>query len=295
MKRQIRGELAWQRLQRRQIEPFVNVGDDEVQAVIDAAQRRRAARPNIESPRSSSRATPETAAEVRGQCRADRPADPRRRLLPGLCAPIFRSLDRGARRRSRLGPRRAAARRSWPPLVREMPVGAVSDPIPVPGGFSIVALADTRQILVADPRDARAQPDADVDRAAGRARPRRRPRRGPASSAQATQAMGGCGRAAEAAQRDRRRARLERPGPGPRAAAAAAADAAQPQRRPGDAAVRLGRADQRPRPVRPRRSRGGDRPELRRRSTTQLNEERVNRRAQRYLRDLRRDAVVDYR
>ena len=27
----------------------------------------------------------------------------------------------------------------------------------------------------------------------------------------------------------------------------------------------------------------------------QLNEERVNRRAQRYLRDLRRDAVVDYR
>ena len=35
LKRQIRGELAWERLQRRQIEPFVNVGDDEVQAVID--------------------------------------------------------------------------------------------------------------------------------------------------------------------------------------------------------------------------------------------------------------------
>ena len=28
---------------------------------------------------------------------------------------------------------------------------------------------------------------------------------------------------------------------------------------------------------------------------TQLEEERVNRRAQRYLRDLRRDAVIDYR
>src|SRR4051812_15983326 len=34
LKRQIRGELAWERLKRRRIEPFVNVGEDEVQAVI---------------------------------------------------------------------------------------------------------------------------------------------------------------------------------------------------------------------------------------------------------------------
>ena len=35
MRRQIHAELAWQRLQSRQIAPFVNVGDEEVQAVID--------------------------------------------------------------------------------------------------------------------------------------------------------------------------------------------------------------------------------------------------------------------
>ena len=34
LKRQIKGELSWQRLQGRQIAPFVNVGDDEVRAVI---------------------------------------------------------------------------------------------------------------------------------------------------------------------------------------------------------------------------------------------------------------------
>jgi len=34
LKRQIRGELSWQRVQRRNIEPFVTVGEDEVQAVI---------------------------------------------------------------------------------------------------------------------------------------------------------------------------------------------------------------------------------------------------------------------
>ena len=32
---QIRGELAWSRLLRRKVEPLVNVGDDEVKAVID--------------------------------------------------------------------------------------------------------------------------------------------------------------------------------------------------------------------------------------------------------------------
>ena len=55
------------------------------------------------------------------------------------------------------------------------------------------------------------------------------------------------------------------------------------------------RADQRAGAVRPRRSAAGERAERRARSTTRSSEERVNRRAQRYLRDLRRDAVIDYR
>jgi hypothetical protein len=41
LKRQIRGELSWQRLQRRQIEPFVTVGDDEVRRVMASLEARR--------------------------------------------------------------------------------------------------------------------------------------------------------------------------------------------------------------------------------------------------------------
>src|SRR5205085_5811441 len=39
-------------------------------------------------------------------------------------------------------------------VLKRMPAGAVSDPIPVPGGFSIIAVQDTRKILTPDPRDA---------------------------------------------------------------------------------------------------------------------------------------------
>jgi peptidyl-prolyl cis-trans isomerase SurA len=38
--------------------------------------------------------------------------------------------------------------------LRQMPEGSISNPIPVPGGFSIIAVQQTRKILVADPRDA---------------------------------------------------------------------------------------------------------------------------------------------
>ncbi|MCA1748838.1 MAG: peptidylprolyl isomerase, partial [Parasphingopyxis sp.] len=38
--------------------------------------------------------------------------------------------------------------------VVQMPVGSLSPPISVPGGFSIIAVSDSRQILTVDPRDA---------------------------------------------------------------------------------------------------------------------------------------------
>src|SRR5439155_19854584 len=38
--------------------------------------------------------------------------------------------------------------------LREMRPGSVSDPIPVPGGVSILEVQDTRKILTRDPRDA---------------------------------------------------------------------------------------------------------------------------------------------
>ena len=88
---------------------------------------------------------------------------------------------------------------SWPRWCRRCRSARSASRSPMPGGFSIIALADKRQILVADPRDARAQPDADVDRACRPGPPRRRPRRAASSSARPPQAMGGCGGAAAAA------------------------------------------------------------------------------------------------
>ena len=38
--------------------------------------------------------------------------------------------------------------------MRQMAAGTISNPIPVGGGFSIIAVQDTRKILTADPRDA---------------------------------------------------------------------------------------------------------------------------------------------
>ncbi len=35
LKRQIEGELAWQRYLRRKVEPFVNIGDQEVKGILD--------------------------------------------------------------------------------------------------------------------------------------------------------------------------------------------------------------------------------------------------------------------
>ena len=38
--------------------------------------------------------------------------------------------------------------------IRDMGPGTISNPIPVPGGVSIIAVQDTRKILTSDPRDA---------------------------------------------------------------------------------------------------------------------------------------------
>ena len=262
--------------------------------MIDRLERARAAPPNIGSPKSSSRATPETAARGPGQCGPDRPADPRRRQFPGLCPSIFRSLDRRAGGdlgwvRAEQLPAELAA------LVQQMPVGAISDPIPIPGGFSIVALVDKRQILVADPRDAvlslmqmsialpagtTSEAQAQATRAAARRQP---PRRWAAAAAprRSAQPLG-----AELVSNDQVRVR-ELPPPLQQMLLNLSVGQATPA---------FGSAER----ISVLVLCGRDDPEAATAPSfeaiyNQLNEERVGRRAQRYLRDLRRDAVIDYR
>ena len=174
-----------------------------------------------------------------------------------------------------------------------MPVGAISDPIPVSGGVSIIALADTRRILVADPRDATLslmQMSLTMPAGTTAAQAQTRAQQFGAS----TQSMGGCGGAAAAAQtlgaelvaNDQVRVRDLPPALQPMLLNLSVGQATPPfgsQERI-SVLVLCGRDD-------PPEVSAPNPAEIER----QIEEERVNRRAQRYLRDLRRDAVIDYR
>ena len=152
IKRQIHGEIAWRRLLGREIEPFVAVADEEVRSVIErlnaakGTQEYRIAEIFLS-------ATPETAAETRAN--AQRIVDQIRQGASFLAyARQFSEAstaavggDLGWVRAEQLPETLAAA-------AQALPVGRVSDPIAIPGGFSIIAVQDTRQVLTADPRDA---------------------------------------------------------------------------------------------------------------------------------------------
>ncbi len=291
MKRQIRGELAWQRLQRRQIEPFVTVGDEEVQAVI---ARLNASRGTAEFRVAEIflSSTPETAAEVRANA-----ARMVQQIRAGASFPAYARQfseastaalggDLGWVRAEQLPDEIAA-------LVPQMAIGAVSDPVAVSGGFSILAVADTRQILVADPRDAvMSLLQMSIPLAAGTPQAQLEARG--RLLGQTSQSMGGCGGAPVAAQaigaelisNDQTRVR-ELPPPLQQMLLTLSVGQATP---PFGSAERIsvlvlcGRDD-------PQAAAAPNFAEIEER----INRERVTRRAQRYLRDLRRDAVIDYR
>jgi peptidyl-prolyl cis-trans isomerase SurA len=165
---------------------------------------------------------------------------------------------------------------------------------PGSGRLSIIAVQDTRKILTADPRDAvLSLKQVSIKLPEGHDRASRPSRSSPASRRpRATSA------AAAAPTRSppisTAKSSSQRPGQDARPAARAAGNDAADAGRPGDPPVRLARGG---------RARAGDvRP--RRVDPTapsfdqvynQLNEERVNTRSRRYLRDLRRDAVIDFR
>lgn len=291
LKRQIRGELAWERLKRRRIDPFVTVGDDEVQAVID---RLNASRGTAEFRVGEIfiSATPETSAEARANAE---------RIVQQIRAGA--SFQAYARQFSEASTAATGGDLGWvraeqlpqelSTLVTQMPVGAITDPIPVPGGFSIVVLNDSRQILVADPRDAvLSLMQLSIVLPAGTT-PAQAEQRAQ-QLATATRSMGGCGRAAEVAtslgaeliSNDQTRVRELPPA---LQTMLLGLNIGQPTAPFGSAErvsvlVLCGRDDPTP-------ASGPSFDQV----YAQLNEERVNRRAQRFLRDLRRDAVVDYR
>lgn len=292
IKRQIHGELAWSRLQRRQIEPFVNVSEEEVQSVIARLNAARGTKEYRVSEIFIS-ATPETAAEARAN--ADRIVQQirggasfqayARQFSEASTAAVGGDLD--FVRAEQLPEPLAAA-------VQEMPVNTISNPIAVPGGFSIIAVTDTRQVLTADPRDALLSlKQMSITFPAGT--PRATVESRVAQLVRTGASMGGCGGAEEAAvgigaeviSNDQVKVR-DLPAPLQQTLLSLAIGQPTPPFGSVDDRISVlvlcGRDD----PVAVAEVSFDQ-------VHNQLAENRVNLRARRYLRDLRRDAVVDYR
>ena len=152
IRRQIEGEMAWQRLQRAKIEDDVSVGDDEVKAVLDRMNASKGQQ-EYHVAEIFLASTAANQAEVAAKANA-----------------ILEQLQKGAsftayaRQYSEASTQVVGGDLGWvrpeqlpDPLavaLRNLNPGQVSVPIPVPGGISIIALEDTRKVLTADPRDA---------------------------------------------------------------------------------------------------------------------------------------------
>jgi peptidyl-prolyl cis-trans isomerase SurA len=152
LRRQIEGEIAWQRLQRAKIESGVSVGDDEVKAVLDkmnaskGTQEYRVGEIFLSATPATDAQIIENANKILTQLRAGASfAGYARQYSEASTAAV--GGDLGWVRPEQLPPQLADA-------LRQLPAGAISNPIQVPGGYSIIAVQDTRKILTADPRDA---------------------------------------------------------------------------------------------------------------------------------------------
>ena len=292
IKRQIHGELAWSRLLRRRVEPFVNVSDDEVQAVIARLEASKGTR-EFRVGEIYLSSTAENQNEVSANARKIIEQIKQGGSFPAYARQFSEAStasvggDLGWVRAPQLPDSLAAA-------VQELAVGQVAGPIATPGGFSILLLADSRQVLTADPRDAKLNlrqmslafaANTSESQATAKAE----------AFARATQNMGGCGKVEEVAKtlgaevvdNDAVRVRDLPAALQDMILKLSVGQATAPfgSRTDGVRVLVLCGRDE------AQTASGPSADQLR----TQIEESRVNQRAQRYLRDLRRDAVVDYR
>jgi peptidyl-prolyl cis-trans isomerase SurA len=291
LKRQIRGELSWQRLLRRNVQPFVNVSEEEVKEVM---QRLQAAK-GTEEYRIGEiylSAAPE-----------NKPA-----VLQNAIK-IVDQLKQGgsfvayARQYSEASTAAVGGDLGWVRLAQlpaelatpasQLSNGQLVGPIELPGGYSIIYLIDKRQVLTADPRDAvLALKQIAINFPAGTNKVTAQQKAN--EFALAMKSANGCGAVdpiaanlgAQVVTNDQVKAR-DLPGPLQDAVLSLAVGETSPPFGSIEEGVRVlmvcGRDD-------PKAAAGPSFDELQ----SQIEDERVNKRAQMYLRDLRRDAVIDY-
>jgi peptidyl-prolyl cis-trans isomerase SurA len=293
IKQQIRGELSWNRLLRKRVEPFINVGDDEVRGIIDKLEASKG-QEEYRVGEIFLSAPPELQAQVLNDAR---------RIVEQVRAGA--SFVAYARQFSEASTAAVGGDLGWvrgeqlsPALQGIVPTlqrGSVSDPVAVPGGVAIIAMVDRRQVLSVDPSNAvlslkqmtialpKDITEADARKLAATVQAR-------------TRNMGGCGKADEVAKEigaeivSNDQLRMgDLPAPLQQMLGTMSVGTATPPF--GSAAdglrvlVLCGRDD-------PPANAGMPSFDQ---VYSQLNDQRVNSAARRYLRDLRRDAVIDYR
>jgi Parvulin-like peptidyl-prolyl isomerase len=291
VKQQIRGEFAWDRLLSRNIQSTTNVSTEEVDAVL---KRLEAAKGQDEFHLGEIylEATSENAAEV---------AENARKIMAALQA--GGSFAAYARQFSDASTAVVGGDLGWvragqlPDSMAEaaaqMQPGQLVGPIEVPGGMSIMLLVDRRQVLTADPRDALLSlkqisldfpPGTTEAQATALA----------SKFTEATSAISGCGTADTVAQnlgasvvsRDNLSMRQLPPQLQQTLMDLQIGQTTQPFGSASDGISVLVLC-------------GRDMPQAAGAPSAEqieqrLLDEKVNRRAQRYLRDLRRDAVIEY-
>lgn len=292
IRRQIHGEIAWSRLQRAKIESQVSVGDEEVKAVID----RMTAAKGTQEYRVGEiflAATPANQAQVLGNAQKIVAALKQGASFAGYARQFSEAStaavggDLGWVRPEQLPDQLSS-------VLRQMGPGQLSEPIPVAGGFSILAVQDTRKILTADPRNA-VLSLKQVSIAFPQGTTAQQAQATLARFSQAAQNVGGCGGAEKIAgdfngdvvQSDQVKLRDLPP-------------ALQQMMLPmqvGQATRPFGSLEEGVRilVICGRDEDNADNAPSADQVFAQLTEERVNLRARRYLRDLRRDAVIDFR
>lgn len=291
LKRQIRGELAWQRLLRRNVQPFVNVSDEEVRDVMTRMQQQKGTEEYrvgeifLSATSENHDAVAQNAQKIVQQLQQGGSFVAYARQFSEASTASVGG-DLGWVRIGQLPTELSGA-------VQTLQPGQLAGPIEVRGGFSIILLIDKRQILTADPRDAvlsLKQVSISFPKGTTDAQATERAK----EFAEKMKAARGCstvdgiaaGLGAEVVSNEQIKAR-DLPAALQNMVLSLSLGETTPPFGSIEDGVRVlmlcGRDD-------PKVDNGPDFDTVQ----SQIEDERVNKRAQSYLRDLRRDAIIDY-
>ncbi|NVD43618.1 peptidylprolyl isomerase [Altererythrobacter sp. HHU K3-1] len=152
LKRQIKGELAWSSLIRQNVSPFINVAAEEVNDVLTRMEQSRGTEEYrlgeiyLSATPANREAVLQNAQRIIEQLRQGGSFVAYARQFSEASTAVVGG-DLGFVRLGQLPGAISSAAATMQP-------GQLNGPIEVPGGYSIIYLIDKRQVLMADPRDA---------------------------------------------------------------------------------------------------------------------------------------------